>query len=205
MQNHYARLRFLAGNYSRLQGLREVPIGALVIFVALWSMDNRGASADLTAPVLATLACALLYWLTGCYYARTLGQVTQTKRQRGRETSASVVFSLLAILALWLDTALEIPFSVLGLVFAGALLENFWRATETVRKESLTLFPENFTAAILILAVSLLPLFGFPWWQVFGIRTQVQGVFLVIGLVIILAGFWGHLRIHRALRPAGDQ
>lgn len=199
MQNRYTQILFIAANYSRLQGLREVPVGMLVVFVSVWAMYNHGPTADLTAPLLALAGSALLYWLAGCYYDRSFGRVKQTPRQRKREFIASILFSVLGLLAFWLDTAVEIPFCALGLVFAGALYENFWRATESVRKQAIALFPENFVAAILILIVSLLPISGLKWWEAFGMKSQVVSVFMVIGIVIILAGTWGHLRILRDL------
>ena len=174
-------------------------MGILVIFVSIWSMYNQGPTANLTAPLLVTLGTIILYWLTDRYYNRTFGQVKQTHSQRNWEVIASVVFGVLALLAFWLDTAMEIPFSALGLVFAGALLENFWRATGSVRKEAIALFPENFIAAIVILVISILSVFGLNWWQLFGMKSQLVSVFMFIGIVLILAGIWGHLRILREL------
>ncbi len=199
MQNRYTQIQFIAANYSRLQGLREVPVGMLVVFVSVWAMYNHGPTADLTAPLLAAAGAALLYWLAGRYYDRTFGRVKQTRQQRNREFISSIVFSVFALLAFWLDAAIQIPFCALGLVFAAALFENFWRATESVRKEAISIFPENFTAAILILVVSILPVFGLNWWEALGMKSQVVSVFMVIGVVITLAGIWGHLRILRAL------
>ena len=203
MQNRYAQIQFIAANYSRLQGLREVPVGMLVVFVSVWAMYNQGPTSDLTAPLLATVGAALLYWLAGRYYDRTFGRVKQTPHQRKLEVISSIAFSVLAILAFWLDTAVQIPFCALGLVFAAALLENFWRATESVRKEAVALFPENFVAATLILVVSILPAFGLNWWEALGMKSQVVSVFMVIGVIIVLAGIWGHVRIVRAL-PVGE-
>ena len=202
MQNRYTQIHFIASNYSKLQGLREVPVGMLVVFVSVWAMYNQGPTSDLTAPLLAFIGSGLLYWLAGHYYDRAFGRVKQTPRQRKREFIASILFGLLGLLAFWLDTALLIPFCALGLVFAGALFENFWSATESVRKESIALFPENFAAAILILFVSILPVFGLNWWEAFGMKSQVVSVFMVIGIVIILAGIWGHVRILRNLPMA---
>ena len=203
MQSHYTQIQFVAANYSRLQGLKEVPVGMLVVFVSVWAMYNQGPTANLTAPLLALIGSALLYWLTGRYYSRAFGQVKQTRSQRNREIISSIAFSILALLAFWLDTAVQIPFCALGLVFAAALFENFWRATEVVRKNAIALFPENFAAAILILIVSILPVLDLKWWQAFGMKSQVVSVFMVIGIVIILAGIWGHVRIVRTL-PVGE-
>lgn len=202
MTDELSRIRFVATNYSRLQGLREVPVGMLVVFVAVWAMYNQGPTADLTAPLLVTFGAAILYWLTDRYYSRAFGQVKQTRRQRNREILASVTFGMLALLAFWLDTAVDMPVSALGLVFAAALLENFWQVTSSVRKEAVSHFPENFVAAILILLVSILPVFGLNWWQALGMKSQMVSVFLVIGIVLILAGIWGHIRLVRVLSAA---
>ena len=203
MSTTISKIRFITGNYSRLQGLREVPVGMLVVFASVWSMYfNRGSTTDLTAPILALLAAALFYWLTDRYYNRVFGRVKQTSPERKREVIASIIFSILALLAFWLDTAIQIPFCALGIVFATALFENFWRATEPVRSQSVAFFPENLVAAILILVVSILPIFGFAWWRALGQSSQVVSVFMVIGMVIILAGIWGHIRILRALPMA---
>ena len=203
MQDRYTQIHFIAANYSRLQGLREVPVGMLVVFVSVWAMYNHGPTADLTAPFLALLGAILLYWLAGRYYDRAFGRVKQTRHQRNREIISSIAFSVLALLAFWLDTAIQIPFCALGLVFSAALYENFWRATESVRKKAIVLFPENFAAATLILIVSILPIFGLNWWEAFGMKSQVVNVLMVIGIVIIFAGIWGHLRILRDL-PMGE-
>ena len=202
MTKELSKIRFVAANYSRLQGLREVPVGILVVFVSVWARYNHGPTADLTAPLLVTLGAALLYWLTDRYYNSAFGRVKQTPGQRKREIIASIAFCVLALPAFWLDAAVEIPVCVLGLVFAAALLENFWRATESVRSGALALFPENFAAAILVLVVSVLPVFGLNWWQWFGMQSQVVSVFMVIGGVIIIAGIWGNLRIVRDLPMA---
>ncbi|MEW6400998.1 MAG: hypothetical protein AB1649_04315 [Chloroflexota bacterium] len=194
-----AKIRFLAANYSRLQGLKAVPIGILVVFVSVWAMYNHGPSADLTAPILSAIGAAILYWLASYYYDRTFGQVKQTRRQRTREAVASVLGGLLGLLAFVLDTTTELPLSALGLVFAATFLEYLLRAERTDWGKIFSLFPENIVAAILILVISILPVFGLNWWEAFGMRSQLVSTFMVIGIVIIVTGVWGHVRIVRAL------
>jgi len=202
MQSRYQEIRFIAANYSRLQGLREVPVGMLVVFVSVWAIYNHGPTADLTAPLLASFVALLLYWLTDRYYNRVFGQVKQTPSQRRRDFISSFAFSILALLAFALDTTEILPISALGLVFAAALYEDFRWATQSVRSEAIAFFPENFVAAVMILVVSILPVFSISWWEAVGIKSQVMGVFMVIGIVLILAGIWGHLRIIRDLSTA---
>ncbi|MCZ7549550.1 MAG: hypothetical protein M5U11_10455 [Anaerolineales bacterium] len=196
MKNRYSQIKFIAANYSKLQGLRVVPIGLLSLFVAAWINARQG---QLDGPLIALAVAALLYWLIDRYYTRVFGTVTQTLSQRKQETIVSIVFGALALLAFALDTAEIVPVSALGLVFAAGLFADFWRATRPVRSGALTVFPENVSASILILIVSILPLFGVAWWKGWGIKSQVTGVFMIVGVILTLMGIWGHIRITRDL------
>ena len=200
MQNRYAQIQFFAANYSRLQGLREVPVGMLVIFASMWAMYNPG---DLGAHLLAVIGAILLYWLIDRYYANVFGRIKQTPKMRKWELSASILGGLLALLAFWLDTARDLPVSVLGVLFAFVLFEDFWRATVILKERSFSQYPENLIAAFVILALSLLPLSGLAWWKIVGMRSQVLGMLFIIGILMVLAGIWGHIRIIRAL-PVGE-
>ena len=200
MQNRYAQIQFFAANYSRLQGLREVPVGMLVIFASMWAMYNPG---DLGAQLLAVIGAILLYWLIDRYYANVFGRIKQTPKMRKWELSASILGGLLALLAFWLDTARDLPVSVLGVLFAFVLFEDFWRATVILKERSFSQYPENLLAAFVILALSLLPLTGLAWWKIVGMRSQVLGMLFIIGILMVLAGIWGHIRIIRAL-PVGE-
>jgi len=196
MQNRYTQIQFIAANYSRLQGLREVPIGILVVFVSVWAVDNQG---DLGAPLLAVIGTILLYWLVDRYYANVFGRIKQTPKMRKWELSASIIGGLLALLAFWLDTARDLPVSVLGLLFSFVLFEDFWRATAIFKEKSFSQYPENLLAAFIILALSLSPLTGLVWWKIIGMQSQILGMLFIIGVLMVLAGIWGHLRIIRAL------
>lgn len=196
MKSNYAQIKFLAANYAKLQGLRLIPVGLLCLFVAIWNNARQG---QLDGPLTALVVAILLYGLIDRYYNRAFGQVKQTPSQRRREAIASIVFGILAVLAFALDTAEIIPVCALGIVFAAALFADWWTA-RSVQSAAPIPFPENFIASLLILIVSILPLFGITWWKGWGINSQVTGVFMVIGTVIILTGIWGHIRVARDLR-----
>ena len=198
MENRYSQIKFLTANYSKLQGLRAIPVGILCIFVAVWDNTRQG---QLDGPLVALVATLLLYWLIDIYYNRVFGQVKQTPQQRRRDAVISIVFCAAALLAFAFDTAQILPVSLLGLVFAAGLFVD-WQTTRSNYGEKLTTFFENFIASILILIVSILPLIGISWWEGFGIKSQMTGVFLVVGAIIILTGLWGHVRISRALSTA---
>jgi hypothetical protein len=203
MKDRFTQIQFVTANYSRLQGLRAVPVGILTVFVSIWSLYNQGPSADLSVPILVAIVTALLYWLTDRYYSHTFGQVMRTPRQRAWELTISICAGVLALLAFILDTAKILPISAVGLVFAISFLEYFMRANPSEWEKIFIRFPENIVAASLILVLSLVPLFGIVWWKALGIRSQVVGVLLIVGIVIIITGIWGHIRLIRAL-PAGE-
>ncbi len=195
-QDHYAQIRFVAANYSRLQGLKQVPVGLFVTFVALWAIKHEG---DLGFSLIAALGATLLYWLIDRFYANTFGRIRQTEKMRSWEIRLSILFGGLALLAFWLDTARILPFSALGLVLAAELFGDFWRATRFVKEGLVRLCPENFTVACLIVALSFLPLTGLAWWEKLGFPSQFLGMLTMIGILLILAGIWGHIRLLRLL------
>lgn len=200
MKNRYSQIQFLAANYLRLQGLRMVPIGFLVLFTGIWNNSRQG---DLSGPILSIIGTAILYWLVDIYYNRTFGRVTPTPSQLKRELIVSVAFSVLAMLSFVLDSAKILPISALGVVLAGALAVDFWQATRSVRGEAFALFPEMLVSAIVIFIVSILPIFGIAWWEAFGFKAQIEGMLALNGIVLIIAGIWGHIRITRDL-SAGE-
>jgi hypothetical protein len=167
--------------------------------VSIWALYNQGPTANLRAPILVALAAALLYGLTDRYYNHTFGQIKRTTRQRTVELVGSIVFGALGLLAFVADTAEIVPISWVGLVFAISFLEYFSRATPPEWRKIFSRFPENVVAASLIFVISLLPLFGISWWNALGIRSQVVGILLIVGIVIILTGIWGHIRLVSAL------
>jgi hypothetical protein len=203
MQDRFAQIQFITANYSKLQGLRAVPVGILAVFVSIWSLYNQGPSADLGVPILVALVTALLYWLTDRYYSHTLGQVKRTARQRRWELVISVCAAILALLAFILDTAEIFPVSAVGLVFSISFLEYFVRSNPSEWGKIFTRFPESVTAALVIAVICLLPLFGIDWWHLLGIRSQLIALFMIVGVVIIVTGIWGHVRLVHAL-PAGE-
>lgn len=199
MEDRYSQIRFLAANYTRLQGLRAIPLGLLAVFVSIWALNNQGPTAKLGEPILAALAAALLYWLTDRYYCHTFGKVKQSAGMRKLEFMESVLGGALGLLAFLLEIAHVLPISLLGLVFAACFLEYFWRVDRSEWGKIFVYFPENIIAAILISVISILPLFGVFVWEAAGIQWQTVGVFMIFGIAITITGIVGHFRMIRAL------
>lgn len=205
MTNELTKIHFIAANYSRLQGLRAIPVGLLAVYVSIWALYNQGPTANLSGPILVAVITSLLYFLTDRYYNRVFGQVKQSSNKRKMELIASVAIGALALLAFILDTARILPISALSLIFAACFLEHFWRTDKSEWRKIIIYFPENIIAAILVSVAGILPLFGFSVWEVVGIRWQIVGMVMLFGIAIIVTGIWGHIRLIRTLRLAEEK
>jgi hypothetical protein len=202
METDLTRLRFIAANYSRLQGLRAVPVGAFVMLITLWAAFHPG---DLGPGIPITVICILSYWLIDRYYASSFGRVSRGKRAAWLEAAVSIGFSILALLAFALETSLKPPFSPVGLAIAGALLADYWLASRSAGTQTLRYYPENVISAALIAVMSLLPLTGWAWWKLVGIHSNLLALMVFVGLLMMVAGIWGHFRFTRSIIAGGQE
>jgi hypothetical protein len=196
MSENLAQIRHIAANYSRLQGLRSVPVGVFGAASGIWLSLPVGQVGDLGAPLVMIVIASLAYFLVDRYYARTFGKVKPTGKERSREIFLSVLGGVLGILAFLFDTADILPVSFLGLVFAAAL---FFEYSRSFGKLSFRSIPEAFIAPILIGVAALLPALGIFWWQALGIQFSLPGMFVLIGVLMTICGIIGHLRFMRLL------
>jgi hypothetical protein len=79
------KIRFLTVNYSRLQGLKAVPLGLLLFLTVLWTNARYGPAKDLTLPLLMLMGGMLLYAVIDRYYKKTYGRVEQAGHVYGIE------------------------------------------------------------------------------------------------------------------------
>ena len=201
MSENLNQIRHIAANYSRLQGLRSVPVGVLAVATGVWVSLPAGQDGDLAAPLVMIAIAALAYFLVDRYYARTFGQVYPTGRERNREIFVSVLMGVLAFLAFLFDTAEILPISAFGLVFAAALFIEFSRSFGKLSFQST---PEAFIAPILVGVAAFLPVLGIFWWQALGIQFSLPGMLVLIGVLMTVSGIIGHLRFTRLLAHLGE-
>ena len=202
MTNELAKIRFMAANYSKLQGLRVIPVGLFVLFTAMW--NNAGLQGDLSGLFYSLIGFALLTRLADRYYVTAYGQVQQTPTQRKRDLILSVISIVLALPAYAFDTARILPISVFGLVFAALFLfMSFWQSSDSANDQSFARYPENLLFALLLLGFSLLPLTDFDWWKTFRLQSLETGMMTVFGILLVIMGLWGHIRFVRVLKLAG--
>jgi len=189
--------RFIATNYYNLQGLRMLPIGLCLILMILWANGIHGPARDLLVPVLIAAGAVILVFAIDRYYLHAFGRVQRTPESLRLENWLAIVGGALALGAFWMDTLFKLPFSALGLVFAAGLLADYIRMTWLVKGHYLLYYP---LGAILMIGLSLLPLLGAPdWWLGYGLRSQLLGIAMAIGIFTMVAGIWGHIFLTRTL------
>ena len=199
MQNIH-KPRFLAANYANLQGLKAVPVGLLLLLVVLWADAQRGPARDLSLPLLLSLGAGLLLWVVERYYRARFGRVERTPRQKRFEIFLGLAGSALGLGAFILDTSLRLPFSLIGLVFAAAVVAEYLRMQWYAPGKYL--LPLSLASFLILLVVSILPLLGAgEWWLGLGLRAQLTGVLAVAGAVTALNGLVGHAYFVRQLPP----
>jgi hypothetical protein len=197
MQN-MEKMRFVAANYSTLQGLKGVPLGLMLITVILWANQLHGRATDLTLPILfGVVTIGATLWIYR-YYQTHYGKVEPTLKQKRLVYLLSVIIGIVALGAFLGDIYLHLPLSLIGLVFAAQVV------VEYVRMQSAApgrfLLPAMLACFLSILAVSMLPLLGAgEWWKLFGFRVQMYGVCVVVGAVLVVFGLFEHWYLIRQL------
>jgi hypothetical protein len=191
------RIRLVATNFYNLQGLRAVPLGFCLLFVSLWANRLQGPARDFLMPVAGLIGSLIVLFLIDRFYLHTFGRVQRTPESRQLEWLFSIIGGILALGAFWLDISFRLPVSLLGLVFAAGLLADYIRINWLVKGRFLLYYP---LGAVLMAGVSILQLLGFhDWWQAFGLKNQLLGIAMAIGIFTMIAGFWGHIFLARTL------
>ena len=184
------KIRFLAANFSRLQGLRAIPIGLLLFCVSYWANRQTGPATDLWIPLLLGLLGLILAVVIEQYYRRTFGRMIAPESARKNELILSTAAAVTALAAFLIETRFDLPFSPVGLVFAIIF------AIETLR---MSRYLHNwYTSLMLIQAmltgfVSVLPALGLDrLWSGLGIKADLLGICMAVGLTLVINGFISH-------------
>ncbi len=203
MQN-LEKLRLLTINYSKLQGLRAVPLGALLLLVVLWAnlrpIHLSGLTAIVYWAILILIAggAALAYGWIDRYYTVHYGKVEPTGRQKRVEYTIGVVGGLVALPAVIIDLWYPMPVILVGFVFAAAVLFEFLR-TYRVTLNRYYLW-QSLGSLVIILGVDLLPVFGWvQWGKALGLHNNLFALLVVVSLVMLVSGTLGHIIFARQL------
>jgi hypothetical protein len=199
------KIRFLTVNYSRLQGLKAVPLGWLLFLTVLWANAQHGPARDLTLPLLMLLGGILLYAAIDRYYGNTYGRVEQAGHAYWFDFLLAGLFSLIAVGAFLLDTRSLTPVSVFGLVFAAALLLDYFRMMKLAGAKTAAAFPAGLACTAGMALAALLPSLGEDIFREIGIRSPILMVYAVSGILVVAYGLAGHLYLAQSMPREGDR
>jgi hypothetical protein len=190
------KIRFLTVNHSKLQGLKSIPVSLLLLATVLWANFRQGPSSNLTLPLSFALVSAILYWWINRFYKLRYGQVERTAGQKRWDFITGILAGIAGLGAFMIDTAYTIPVSMVGFVFAAAILFEYLYTFHS--GSSPYYFWQMLIGFTVIVIFNLLPLFGLAaWWQWFGLRSHFVGVLAVTGVVLLAAGLAGHIHFIR--------
>jgi hypothetical protein len=186
------RIQFLAFNYSRLQGLRGLPPALTLFAVVVWANWSSGpAPRPILFPLLLAVAGMFAYWLIDRYYKKGYGRVVQAPRGH-LEWLIAVGGGVLGLAAFVIDVTVHaLPFLVVGLFMAIAILCDYLMLMRFSRARYLPIYP---ILALLIAVSSILPVFGLSgWWKAIGVKNQLLGVLVVSSALMAASSIVSHI------------
>jgi hypothetical protein len=210
----YERIRFVTAYYSRLMGLRAVPVGLILFVIAVWMNAQAGRTRDLGSLLLWSAAGAAAYLLIDRYYRLAFGRVEPVAHSRLSEgvlllvLSAGTVGVLRVddgtIRALMTESEARFPISLYALWFGSLLMLDYVRTCRLAGVRNILIFPSGWVCAGALLLSALLPLLGNAFAAPFGFRSVLFLVYAVDGVIVLLCGTAGHLFLIRSMVPAGE-
>ncbi|MEL7658312.1 MAG: hypothetical protein AAGU75_20650 [Bacillota bacterium] len=199
------KIRFLAVNYTRLQGLRAIPVGLFAILMTLWANQQKDLPVNYLLPILCGLLCLGLNFIIDRMYRKTFGNVSATPHNRQIELITVVIGVAIALVAVWLDNGAHLPFSAIGLVLAVAMMADYFRMVYFARSWYKPLTILTLFCSLVIAMISIFPALGFDnWWLQIGIRVEILAVFMVTGVVMIIFGLISHNYFIQTLSKEGS-
>lgn len=196
------RVRYVTENYEQLQGLRNVPLGFVVLALGVFMLSS--ASLPPFSPVasdvffygsFALLAVAfLLYFVIGNYYERRFGWVHTSSIKRKQVVSAITGITVLILIGI-VNLVFQPPIHMIWLFWGLALTVIYWRERR---------FRMHYIAiGLLVSALSFMPLLDIS-------RTEpihdAGGLILFLGILFVVGGFLDHLLLVRTMKtlPEAD-
>ena len=194
-----SQTKFLSENYSTLHGLKGVPVGLCLLLISLWANGLHDSAKNFSLPIILVFGSLLLFIAVDQYYKRTFGEVKPTFASRRTQWIGYLTFAILAIVAFWADVTYNLPVNFYGLLFAVILLIDKPKVTLPLNKFSVI----KLILSICIILASVSPLYlGANWWNIFGVRTTLLGVTMLIGMLMVTEGVIWHTFFVKSLPTA---
>ncbi|MBW6472951.1 MAG: hypothetical protein K0B14_07505 [Anaerolineaceae bacterium] len=188
--------KYLSENYSALHGLNAVPSGLCLFLISLWANVVQYPIKNYLLPIVLVLGFLLSSLVINRYYKNTYGEVKPILARRRFNWIAQLICGLLGLVAFWVDVTQELPISFIGLLFALTFLFDKPMVRMPLNKFSAV----RLVTSICILLVSIAPLLlGKNWWNILGVRANIVGVIMFIGVLIVLQGVIWHIFFVKSL------
>lgn len=200
------RVRYVTANYERLQGLKVVPSGVVLLLLSaltLLRFDLPGMAPEeegalfgvlfFLGGIFGILVATVLGWIVGGWYERRYGKVRRSPP--GRRAVALLVVGTVAFWAAYtLDATLRPPVYLPCLVI-GATGTVFWWPERRFRAHYLL-------AATAFVVVGLLPLFGvLPR----GFASEPDLLLALAGLSAVAVGVLDHLLLTKTMKALPEE
>jgi len=178
--------------YPRLRGLREVPWGIYILFLAT-DAGARLLNTNFLMSLLPVFIVWILEWFIGRYYEHTFGEVQPTSDQQYYEKIGSVILIVAIFVAISVETAVNPPISLLLLIPSIIYLRNGLTSRHA----------RYYLGAALVCAfASILPLLlSVPVSELYYTGPHNRTIWVVFGSLMIILGLLDHLLLMRTLKP----
>ncbi len=199
------RVRYVTQNYERLQGLKVLPVGVLMLLISaltLLQVDLPGMTPEeegtlfgvllLFGGLFGILVAMLIGWVIGDFYERRYGKAQRlplSRRTMWLVASGVVAFWVAHMTDVVLQAPVYLPYLVLGV--ADVL---FWWPERRFRAHYLV-------AAAAFVVVGFLPLTGVLSENY---AEALRLLFLLLGVSTIAIGICDHLILRRTLLPVPE-
>jgi len=191
----FRQMRFVTENYELLQGLRMVPFGLWFLIMAVGDLAQISAlkQGRLEYPLLLLIVVGGLYWWSGVYYAHTYGRVQQRAKSARQKLLAGWPL-LLFIAGIIVDVLFKLPVSFLAIALSFYFFVPFIKALPLLRVHYALI-------GLVMLFLSLLPLFVAESLKVEFFAPSGAYFLLGMGLALIVAGVLDHLWLRSVMQP----
>lgn len=191
------QIHTFTSNFPILQGLKAVPLGMFLLITVVWANQQTGGSRDLTLMFIVTAAMGMFYWFVDKYYELSFGKVERSSKTKSQDLVVSTAAGVLGLASFILDTVLDLPFSLIGLMWMILLVFDGVRIRRSLPGKS---FPFFWIFAALLGFLSLLPILGIhDWWLKLGFLDQSLAILTAVSLVTVISGFLWHASLTRNL------
>src|SRR5574338_87987 len=178
-----SQTKFLSENYSALHGLNAVPLGLGLFLTSLWANIVHYPIRDFSLPIVFLLGSLLLSMAVNRYYQHTYGVLRPVLARRRLFWVTQCLWSLLGVVAFWVDVSFHLPVNFIGLLFAAMFLFDKPKVALPLNKFSVM----RLMASTCIVLVSVAPVFlGKNWGDILGVRATIIGVTMFVGALIVL-------------------